>query len=147
MEAQSADSQDDWYRLVAFNHRVGGLIFAVTVGLIVAFLSYRWITDPAPRMERQLQERAVYSARNHLQNIVGTELELVDPIATDRKVGKVYVYRVDNGWEVSGFYRRSPDDEWHPFLMSLTADTALVNLKVQDPALSANANPMVDVMP
>ena len=51
---------------MAFNHRIGGLVFAFGVGLLVAFLSYQWITDPAPRLERQLQEATVMAAREQL---------------------------------------------------------------------------------
>jgi hypothetical protein len=132
---------------VAVNHRIGRLVFALLVGATVAFLSYRWITDPAPRLERQLQEVAVRAARSHLHEVVGTNLEIVDPLATDRKVGKAYVYRAGDGWQVSGYYRRGADDEWHPFLMSLAADTSLSHLKVEDSAVHANDNPSVDVTP
>jgi hypothetical protein len=125
---------------MAFNHRIGGLVFAFGIGLLVAFLSYRWITDPAPRVERQLQEAVVLAAREQLRDIVGSgELEVVDPVAPDRKVGKVYVYRVGDGWEVSGFYRRDADDRWHPFLMSLDAANAMTLVKVRDAALAEAA--------
>ena len=114
---------------MAFNHRIGGLVFAFGVGLLVAFLSYRWITDPAPRLERQLQEAAVLAAREQLRDIAGSsDLEVVDPLAPERKVGKVYVYRSGDGWEVSGFYRRNDDDRWHPFLISLDANNTMVYL-------------------
>jgi hypothetical protein len=126
---------------MAFNHRIGGLVFAFGIGLLVAFLSYRWITDPAPRVERQLQEAVVLAAREQLRDIVGSgELEVVDPVAPDRKVGKVYVYRVGDGWEVSGFYRRDADDRWHPFLMSLDAANAMTLVKVRDAALAEAAD-------
>ena len=125
---------------MAFNHRIGGLVFAFGVGLLVAFLSYRWITDPAPRMERQLQEAAVLAAREQLQEIAASgELEVVDPLAPDRKVGKVYVYRAGDGWEVSGFYRRNEDDRWHAFLMTLDAGNANTHLKVRDTAFAEAA--------
>jgi hypothetical protein len=125
---------------VAYNHRIGALVFAFGVGLLVAFLSYRWITDPAPRIERQLQEAAVLAAREQLRNIAGiSDLEVVDPLAPERKVGKVYVYRAGNGWEVSGFYRRNEDDRWNPFMMSLDATNTMVQLKVRDAVLAETA--------
>ena len=73
-------------------------------------------------------------ARLHLVSYVlpGGELQLVDPLAPDRKVGKTYIWPVDDGWEVSGFYRRSAQDPWHPFLMSLDASSALTSLAVKD---------------
>lgn len=133
---------------MAFNHRIGGLVFAFGVGLLVAFLSHQWITNPAPRLERQQQEAAVAAAREQLRGAVG-EVEVVDPLAPDRKVGKVYVYRAGDGWEVSGFYRRDENDRWHPFLMSLDAANGMTYLKVRDPALAAAAgdNDRLEVLP
>lgn len=126
---------------MALNHRIGGLVFAFGVGLVVAFLSYQWITNPAPRIERELQEAAVLAAREQLQGIVGAEpVEVVDPLAPDRKVGKVYVYRAGDGWEVSGFYRRDENDRWRPFLMFLDSNDTVIQLKVRDPALAAAAS-------
>jgi hypothetical protein len=134
---------------VAFNHRIGGLVFAFGVGLLVAFLSYQWITNPAPRLERQLQELTVLAAREQLRGIAGSdELEVVDPLAPDRKVGKVYVYRAGDGWEVSGFYRRDANDRWHPFLMSLDAENKMTHLRVRDAALAESAgDSRLEVLP
>lgn len=130
------------------NHRIGRLVFAFGVGLLVAFLSYKWITNPEPRLERQQQEAVVLQARESLAVTTGIAApEIVDPLATDRKVGKVYVYRAGDGWEVSGYYRRDEDDEWHPFLMSLDATPAMTHLKVQDEALVGSTTPMLEVLP
>jgi hypothetical protein len=132
------------------NRRVGGYVFALIVGLLVAFLSYRWITDPAPRFERELQERAVLTARAHLRAAVaGGDLEIVDPLAPKRKVGKVYIYRSGDGWEISGYYRRDEEDGWHPFLMSLDETREMVGLKIKDPRLveAAASDSRLDVSP
>lgn len=108
-------------------------MFAIGVGLIVASLSYQWITDPQGREERALQVNVVETAREVLTAVIGAaSLEIVDPVSPNRKVGKVYVYPEGGAWSVSGFYRRSDDDRWHPFLMSLDAELELVSLKVQD---------------
>lgn len=115
------------------NHRIGRGIFALIVGLLVATLSYQWITNPAGREERVLQISVVEAAREHLKTAIGhDDLEIVDPVSPDRKVGKVYVYPEDGAWSVSGYYRRNDDDSWHPFLMSLDATLGLGLLKVQD---------------
>ena len=115
------------------NHRIGSRIFGLIVGLAVAWWSYDWITNPGPREERLEQERIVRLARG----IVETELalggaEFVDPLFPQRSVGKVYVYRIDDGWEVSGYYRRSEADEWHPWLVTIGADDALELLRFGD---------------
>jgi hypothetical protein len=118
--------------------RKGGIIFALGVGLLVAVLSYRWLVDPHSHEERQRQEQVVLESRTLLQELIGSGmLEIVDPLSPDRKVGKVYVYPANTGWEVSGYYRRSDTDLWHPYLLSLDENLALLHLKIsdQDPAL------------
>jgi hypothetical protein len=132
------------------NHRIARLIFAFCVGLIVAVLSFKWVTDPAPRVERALEESMVAVARQQLQEtVLSNDLEFVDPLAPDRKVGKSYVYRAAAGWEVSGYYRRGEDDRWHPFLMGLDNANEMVSLKVQDAALANQSadNPLIEVLP
>jgi hypothetical protein len=127
------------------SHR-GGLLFGLGVGLLVAFLSYQWITNPAPREERLLEEAVVLDARNHLIVQLGVR-QIIDPLAPNRKIGKSYVYRAGTGWEVSGYYRRDDNDRWHAFLMSLDDARNITMLKVQDEALveRANEDPMLEV--
>lgn len=74
------------------NHKVARMVFGFSVGVIVALLSYRWIADTGPRIERQQQERAVIASRAHLHAVLDIgELELVDPLSPDRVVGKACV--------------------------------------------------------
>lgn len=119
------------------NHRVGQSVFALVVGLAVAVIAYQWITNPAPRQERQNEERAVQASRELLATAVGVKsLEIVDPLAPNRKVGKVYVYAEEPGWAVSGYYRRDEDDRWHPYLLHMTTDLELHAFKAEDTALN-----------
>ena len=60
------------------------------------------------------------------------DVEIVDPLAPNRKIGKVYVFAAGDGWEVSGFYRRHGTDIWHPYLMSLDAAGDVSGLTVSD---------------
>ena len=85
-------------------------------------------------MQRALEESVVLSTREVLTSYVaaGRQIEIVDPLATDRSVGKSYIYPTDDGWEVSGHYRRYASDRWHPFLMSLNPNLKLVLLSVRD---------------
>ncbi len=115
------------------NRRAGQWIFALVVGLMTAVIAYRWITDPGPRIERAAEEAAVQAARTSLADTLGIPaLEIVDPLAPDRKVGKAYVFRSNDGWEVSGHYRRGESDSWHPFLMALDGELMMTGLKVKD---------------
>ena len=113
--------------------RKGGIVFAVVVGLLVAVWSYRWITDPAPREQRQLQETVVLLARSQVETLVAVEgIEIVDPLAPNRRVGKAYIYPLEDGWEVSGFYRKSERDLWHPYLVRLDTELELAMLKISE---------------
>ena len=81
---------------------------AITVGLVLALLAFQKATDPEPARQRAVEEAVVLESRQILLSYVFPEgeLQLVDPLAPDRKVGKAYVWPVDSGWEVSGYYRR-----------------------------------------
>lgn len=115
------------------NHRVGRNLFALAVGLAVAILAFQWITDPLPRAQRESEEQAVLASRDLLVAEVGAGgLEIVDPLAPDRKVGKVYVYAEEPGWAVSGYYRRDADDRWHPYLIQLDSGLGLHAFKADD---------------
>jgi len=127
-------------------------VFAIGVGLIVASFSYQWITNPEGREERALQVNVVETAREALKAVIGSaSLEIVDPVSPNRKVGKVYVYPEGDAWSVSGYYRRSDGERWHPFLMSLDAELELVSLKVQDSDAEllerARKDPSLEVSP
>jgi hypothetical protein len=120
------------------NHRVGRSLFAIAVGLVVAGLAYQWITDPVPRAQREAEERAVLAARDVLGERIGSDdLQIVDPLSPNRKVGKVYVYAEAPGWAVSGFYRRDDADPWHAYLVYLDQALALHSFKAEDPAVEA----------
>ena len=122
------------------SHQVGRIIFALGVGAVIAFLAYGWITDSTGRAERAAEESAVLAARAILIDRLAIEaLQVVDPLAPQRKVGKVYVYREPPGWAVSGYYRRGEQDRWHPYLLTLLEDHSLQRLKVQDRELLQRA--------
>lgn len=134
------------------NRKIGGIIFSIVVGLAVATMSYRWITDPQAHEIRLLEEQVVTRSRGILtETIASGPLEIVDPLAPDRKVGKVYIYPATDGWEISGYYRRDETDLWHPFLMHLDETLALVHLKIsdQDAVLEERGSndPLLEVMP
>jgi hypothetical protein len=115
----------------------------------VAVFAYSWVTNPAPRAERAQEENVVRVSRSLLASIVVSDaLEIVDPLAPNRKVGKAYVYAEPPGWAVSGYYRRGDQDRWHPYLITLTAELKLHRLKVQDPGLSeqATSHPELEII-
>jgi hypothetical protein len=134
------------------DHRTGRAVFALLIGLLVAWLSYQWLTSPAGREERSAQIAVVESSRALIAAVIDTEsLKIVDPLSPDRKVGKVYVYPEGEDWAVSGYYRREEGDRWHPYLMLLTEDHSLISLKLQDksPQLlqRAESDPLLETSP
>lgn len=123
------------------NHKVMRMVVAVSVGIFLALFSYQKITDQEPGSVRAQEEAAVLAGRAILREFVASqaEIEIIDPLAPSRVIGKVYIYPADPGWELSGFYRRKrprsgaePNDRWHPYLMLLDADLALLSLAVKD---------------
>jgi hypothetical protein len=119
---------------MALNHKVTRLIFAFSVGLAVAIASYQWLTDTERAARRAVEEAVVLEARQHLLGYVGDgkEVEISDALARVRAAGKVYVYPVADGWELSGHYKRADDRLWHAFLMRLDSGSRLVALAVDD---------------
>lgn len=116
------------------SHKVVRPLVAVTVGLVLALYSYQRITDPELGLQRATEEAIVMVARDILQSYVspGNLIEIVDAVSPASKVGKSYVYPTDDGWELSGHYRRDENDRWHPYLMVLNGDAGLKSLAVQD---------------
>lgn len=107
---------------------------AIGVGVVLSLYAYRIATDPEPERRRVIEEAVVLEVRELLGSYVlpGGELQLVDPLSPDRKIGKVYVWPNADGWEVSGFYRRGKNDRWHPYLMNLDSSWRLKSLAVRD---------------
>ena len=95
---------------------------------------YQYVSDRQPILQRVKEESVVISSREILHNYVSprNHIEIVDPVSPNRSVGKVYIYPTDDGWEVSGYYRRNQNDLWHPYLMLLNGDVGLILLTVQD---------------
>lgn len=127
-------------------HRVVRLTVAFGAGLLLALLAYERSTDPEPRRQRLEEEAVVLEARRRLRDYVslGRDLEIVDPLQTDRKVGKVYIYPAADGWQVSGHYRRAGERDWHPWLMALDGRLALESLSVRDAAAEIAARAATD---
>lgn len=116
------------------NHKVIRVVVALAIGIVLALYSYDRVTDPLPRQQRAQEEEVVVRARVILKDIVAPNsvLQFVDPLRPDRKIGKVYIYPSDDGWEVSGHYRRGEQDIWHPWLMSVDSSVQLQKLSVRD---------------
>jgi hypothetical protein len=116
------------------SHRLTKAIVALAIGLAVALYAFQFATDPRTADQRAEEEATVHAARDILHGYIAPEgsLEIVDPLAPNRAIGKVYIYPSGEGFEVSGYYRRGEGAFWHPFLMKLDAESRLVELSVRD---------------
>jgi hypothetical protein len=119
------------------------LVFAFGTGLLVSWCSYQWASNPERAEQRAHEEAIVREGRLILADYValGSELELSDPLERVREAGKVYIYPIPAGWEISGQYRRAGDSRWRPYLMQVDERARLISLAVDDPdpALAARA--------
>lgn len=116
------------------NHKVIRPLVALAIGMALALYAYQRVSDPEPALQRAREEAVVLTARDILQSYVspGNDIEIVDPVSPNRKIGKDYIYPTEEGWEVSGYYRRDENDRWHPYLMTLNGLSGLESLAVQD---------------
>lgn len=119
---------------MAVNHRITSWIFALVIGLFLSYCSYQWTADTDRDEQRALEVSVVKQSRLFLESYVGFDngIEISDPLNRVREAGKVYIYPVESGWELSGHYRRTGERRWHPFLMTLDPDASLVSLLVED---------------
>lgn len=118
---------------MAPSHRVIRLVVALIFGIAVAYGSYQWISDADRAVRRAQEESVVVASRDILRRYVKDEnLQISDAVDRVRVAGKVYLYPTDDGWELSGHYRRENEKKWHAYLMSLDINVALVSLSVQD---------------
>lgn len=131
---------------LSLTHKVARLALAFGIGLGLSFYAFQRATDPEPAMQRAKEEAAVLAARDLLRTYLDSsaELEIVDPVSPNRKIGKSYIYPADAGWELSGHYRRSEADRWHPFLMTIDPRHDLVSLSVKDDPRNFSAGAMRD---
>lgn len=115
------------------NHRVIRLVVAFVFGLAVAYGSFQWISDSERRARRVAEEAVALAAREILLSYITDEdLAVSDPLDRVRDAGKVYLFPTEDGWEVSGHYKRRNEKAWHAWLMALDPNISLVSLVVQD---------------
>lgn len=110
------------------------IIFALTIGFALSWTVYQSTVKPPYQAQRQLEEKIIKKANilliESLQLPVG--IEVIDPINPDKDVGKTYISPENEKWQISGYYRRSEMDDWHPWLMNLDQDLLFIELSVQD---------------
>lgn len=117
------------------NHRIGSFLFALATGLGLAWLAWQWGTTPVDRAQRELEESMVLAARAAVRDFLGDSggLEIVDPLNPNRVAGKVFIYPVEEGFQVSGYYRRRDASPWYPWLVTLDDAGQLMSASAAGP--------------
>ena len=108
--------------------KIGGIVFALVVGLAMAWWAYQSNPTPEQRAQRVIEESMVLRASEAIRSLLGggADLQIVDPLNPNRVAGKVFVYPVDAGYEVSGYYRREAGTFWQPWLVRLDRNGAII---------------------
>jgi hypothetical protein len=116
------------------NYSLKQIIFAISVGGFLAYFVYQSTVKPPHLMTRQNEEHIIQKATLQIRDMLFLpyESEIIDPINTDRDVGKTYIYPAGKTWQVSGFYRRNYNDSWHPWLITLDEEGVMINLSIKD---------------
>jgi hypothetical protein len=118
---------------MVINHRIMRIVVALSIGFLVSYGSFQWLTD-AERPERRAEEEGVVNASRAilLSYIDSDDIAVSDALDRVREAGKVYVFPTERGWELSGHYQRAEEKIWHDFLMRLDKDLRLESLSVND---------------
>ena len=119
--------------IVKVKYTINQKVFAVIIGLTISYYAYKWVVDPAPRLQRQAEERIVSHARKSVFQLLELteQTKVIDPLNPNKKVGKTYLAPNDNGWQVSGYLRRDEAEPWYPWLISLDNNLDIVELRIQ----------------
>ncbi len=115
--------------------KIGGIVFALAVGSFVAWWAYTFNPTPDERAQRDVEEAMVMRARAAVSETLGggEDLQIVDPLNPNRVAGKVYVYPVETGYEVSGYYRRQVGTFWMPWLVRLNDGGEVIEVSAAGP--------------
>jgi len=114
-------------------YTLGQIIFALTVGFLAATSVYFSSTSPDITIQREREEAVIQQSEKLFITILQmpNTTQIIHPLNPDRDVGKSYVYPLDGGWQISGFYRRNQNEEWRAWLINLDKSLKLIDLRVQ----------------
>jgi hypothetical protein len=82
------------------NYSLKQIIFAISVGGFLAYFVYQSTVKPPHLMTRQNEEHIIQKATLQIRDMLFLpyESEIIDPINTDRDVGKTYIYPAGKTW-------------------------------------------------
>ena len=114
-------------------YTLGQIIFALTVGFLASTSVYFSSTSPDITIVREREEAVIQQSEKLFITILQmpNTTQIIHPLNPDRDVGKSYVYPLDGGWQISGFYRRNQNEEWRAWLINLDKSLKLIDLRVQ----------------
>jgi hypothetical protein len=109
------------------------IIFSILFIAVLTY-TYRNVYEPISANQRDDEIQIIHITRSIIKNYIdiSPDIEIIDPLNPNRKIGKSYIFPSDNGWEISGYYKKTDYDNWHPWLISLNSVNELVSIAVKD---------------
>ena len=114
-------------------YTLGQIIFALTVGSLAASVVYFSSISPDISIQRENEEAVIKKSEKLFMTLLQmpSTTQMIHPLNPDRDVGKSYIYPLDGDWQISGFYRRSQNEEWRGWLINLDESLDLIEIRVQ----------------
>ena len=127
-------------------HKFLKIIIFLILFIAALTYTYRNVYEPISVNQRGDEIQIIHITRSIIKSYIdiSPDIEIIDPLNPNRKIGKSYIFPSDNGWEISGYYKKTDYDNWHPWLISLNSVNELVSITVKDDNLRINKKSIED---
>ena len=127
-------------------HQFLRIIIFLILFIAAITYTYRKVYEPISVNQREDEIQIIHITRSIIKSYIdiSSDIEIIDPLNPNRKIGKSYIFPSDNGWEISGYYKKSGHDNWHPWLISLNSANELVSIAVKDDDSGINKKSIED---
>tara|TARA_B100001105_G_scaffold50458_1_gene38034 strand:+ start:208 stop:618 length:411 start_codon:yes stop_codon:yes gene_type:complete len=115
-------------------HKFLKIIIFLILFIAALTYTYRNVYEPISVNQRGGEIQIIHITRSIIKSYIdiSSDIKIIDPLNPNRKIGKSYIFPSDNGWEISGYYKKTDRDNWHPWLISLNSTNELVSIAVKD---------------
>ena len=127
-------------------HKFLKIIIFLILFIAALIYTYKNVYEPISVNQRGDEIQIIHITRSIIKSYIdiSPDIEIIDPLNPNRKIGKSYIFPSDNGWEISGYYKKTDYDNWHPWLISLNSVNELVSITVKDDNLRINKKSIED---
>lgn len=115
-------------------HKFLRIFIFLMLSIAALTYTYRNVYEPISVNQRGGEIQIIHITRSIIKSYIdiSSDIKIIDPLNPNRKIGKSYIFPSDNGWEISGYYKKTDHDNWHPWLISLNSANELVSITVKD---------------